>query len=264
MEAKTQLIDLPLTQLIEDEANVRKALVGIDELAAHVRRDGILQPILVREHPTQLGSYQIVAGHRRFAAAKQAGLETIPAVIRVIDDNEKTALQLAENIQREGLSAIEIAEGLKALVATCGGDVQAAAERLGQTTNWVHKHLALLKIEPKIMKAIHRARLGISQAREVYSLARSGKTEEAIEAAAAMGEGKLTRDALAKRNQKQRAQAKVEPTPAEVVADRIFEHRGKCFTVMVTVAAQTNLDETTERRIAGMMSAFDKIIEVAA
>jgi ParB family transcriptional regulator, chromosome partitioning protein len=263
MEAKTKLIDLPLNQLVADEANVRKTLVGIDELADHVRRDGILQPILVREHPTEAGRYQIVAGHRRFAAAKQVGLETIPAVVRVIEDNEKTALQLAENIQREGLSAIEIAEGLKALVSTCG-DVQSAAERLGQTTNWVHKHLALLKIEPKIMKAIHRARLGISQAREVYALARSGKTEEAIEAAAAMSEGKLTRDALAKRNQKQRIEAKSEPTPTEVVADRIFEHRGKCFSVMVTIAGQATIDETTERRIAGMMSAFDKIIEVAA
>jgi ParB family chromosome partitioning protein len=261
METKTKLLDLSLDQLVEDEENVRRTIVGIDDLAENIRRDGILQPILVREHPTEAGRYQIIAGHRRFAAAQKVGLLTVPAVVRIIDDNEKTALQLAENIQREGLSAIEIAEGLKALVATCG-DVHAAAERIGKTTNWVHKHLALLKVDPKIVRAIHRARLGISQAREVYALARAGKTEEAIESASAMAEGKLTRDALAKRNQKQRTEVRGEDT--ELAAERVFEHHGKTFSVIVTVAAQTQIDETTERRIAGMMSAFERVIEAAA
>jgi ParB family chromosome partitioning protein len=259
---KMQLLELSLDRLIADESNVRRELGGIDELAQEVRRDGILQPILVREHPSQNGLFQIVAGHRRFAAAKQAGFETIPAVVRTIGDNEKTALQLVENIQREDLSAIEIANGLKALVEQCG-DAQSAAERLGQTKNWVNKHLALLKLDPKVVKAIHRAGLGIAGAREVSALARAGNVQDAVEAAQALSDGKLRRNDLAARNRQIRSGATTEQSK-EREADRIFERNGNGYSVLITVGMKVALDEHAERRIDAMLANFDQILGVAA
>lgn len=260
---KTRLLELSLDRLIADDDNVRRQLAGIDDLAQEVRRDGILQPILVREHPTQPGLYQIVAGHRRVAAAKLAGLETIPAALRKIGDNEKTALQLIENVQREDLSAIEIANGLKALVEECG-DAGLAADRIGQSKNWVNKHLALLKLEPKIVKAIHRAGLGIAGAREVSALARSGSTQDAIEAAQALSEGKLRRNDLAERNRQLRSEQPIGRATTEVQADRVFERKANGYSVLITVTAGVALDEHAERRIDAVLSNFDKILGVAA
>ena len=261
---KTRLLELSLDRLIADEDNVRRQLAGIDDPAQEVRRDGILQPILVRAHPTQPGLYQIVAGHRRVAAAKIAGLETIPAALRTIGDNEKTALQLIENVQREDLSAIEIANGLKALVAECGGDVGAAAERIGQTKNWANKHLALLKLEPKVVKAIHRAGLGIANAREVSALARSGKMQEAIEAAQGLSEGVVRRNDLAQRNRQIRSGAESPTQPAVPEVERVFERKGDDYSVLITVGGRVVIDEHAERRIDAVLANFDKILGVAA
>ena len=154
---RTNFSDIDLKLILEDEANVRRVLAGIDDLAREVRRDGVLQPILVRRHPTEDGKFQIIAGHRRVAAARQAGLERVPA--RDVADDDKTALQLIENIQREDLSAVEVAHALKALMENAGGTAADVAERVGQSQNWVNRHLALLRLDPKVITAILRGRL---------------------------------------------------------------------------------------------------------
>ena len=86
------------------------------ELAASIREQGLLQPILIRRHPSTPGRFQIIAGERRWRAAQMAGLTTIPSFLRDLPDTAASAAALVENLQRENLNPIEEAEGFKRLV----------------------------------------------------------------------------------------------------------------------------------------------------
>lgn len=259
MHTETNFKDLPLNQIFADDENVRRTMTGVDELAAEIARDGILQPILVRPHPAQAGMFQIVAGHRRFAAARKIGLSTVPAVIRELADDDKQAAQLIENIHREDLTAIDIAHALRALMEKLGGKASDVAARLSQSPNWVNKHLALLKLDPKLVAAIHRNRLGISLAREVAALAKAGDMNGALLAATELRERSTSRAQLAKKTKAARGD---EPVASVDVAecDRLFEKNGRGFEVRLAVKPSVPLNESIERRIDALLGAFEKIL----
>lgn len=115
---------------------------ALAELADSIAKHGVIQPLLVRPMPD--GSYQLVAGERRWRASRMAGLTEVPVVIKELSDDEAMALALIENLQREDLNAIEEAQGIKALMDTLSLTQDEAAERVGKSRPAIANALRLL------------------------------------------------------------------------------------------------------------------------
>lgn len=138
------------------------------ELAASIKEQGIIQPITVRK----LGydKYQIISGERRYKASKIAGLKTIPAYIRVANDQGMLEMALVENIQRENLNPIEVAISFKRLINECSLTQEVLSERVGKNRSTVTNYLRLLKLPPLIQSAIRDERISMGHARSIAGI----------------------------------------------------------------------------------------------
>lgn len=125
---------------------------ALTELAGSIKTHGVLQPILVR--PLAAGKFQIVAGERRFQAARQAGLEELPVVVRELSDAESLELALVENVMREDISPLEEARTLKRLIEAFGYSYAQLGERLGKNKAYVDHRVRLLKMPEEIQDAL--------------------------------------------------------------------------------------------------------------
>jgi ParB family chromosome partitioning protein len=156
---------LPIEQLIPHTGNIRDDLGNLDELAQSIREHGIIQPIVVTEHPAGDGTWLILAGHRRTAAAKLAGLTHVPTVIRhgthaLID---QIALMLVENLQRRDLGPIEKAEAIGALI-NFGMTQTDIARSLGIKVPSVNYYVTLLELDEESREQVRRGELGAVEA----------------------------------------------------------------------------------------------------
>ena len=138
------------------------------ELADSISRHGILQPLLVR--PLLGGGYQIVAGERRWRAARMAGLTEVPAVIRELDASQVMELALIENLQREDLSPLEEAQGYAALIDTYGFTQEEVAETVGKSRPAVTNALRLMKLPEEIRSMLEEGVLSAGHARALLAL----------------------------------------------------------------------------------------------
>ena len=136
----------------------------LQELALSIKENGVIQPILVRWEEEE-SVYQIVAGERRWRAAKQAGLEVIPAVIRNLTDKEAAEAALIENIQRQSLTAIEEAEGYKTLQEHFSYTQEQLAERLGKSRSHIANMLRLLTLPKEVKELINTRAISMGHAR---------------------------------------------------------------------------------------------------
>ncbi|WP_238696269.1 ParB/RepB/Spo0J family partition protein [Thiomicrorhabdus sediminis] len=141
---------------------------ALQELADSIKVQGIVQPIIVRLVGTD--KYEIVAGERRWRAAKLAGLDKVPVVIRQADSQATLAMALIENIQREDLNPIETAIGLKRLLKEFDLTQQAVADAVGRSRAAVSNLLRLLKLPQNIQDALHDGQLSMGHARAIISL----------------------------------------------------------------------------------------------
>ncbi len=141
---------------------------SLAELAASVRQSGLLQPVLVRRG--EGGRFQIVAGERRWRAARLAGLEAVPAIVREVGDAEALELALIENLQREDLDPLERAAAYQQLVDKAGLTIEQVAQRLGQSRANVSNYLRLLKLGDEIREMISAGQLGMGQARALVGV----------------------------------------------------------------------------------------------
>jgi len=143
---------------------------SLQELAASISAQGIIQPLLVRE--TAGGAYELIAGERRWRAAQLAGLVEVPAVIRRVPDDAALAVGLIENIQRENLSPIEEATGLKRLLDEFGLTHQQVAEAVGRSRVAVSNLLRLLKLDPGVREHLDAGHIEAGHARAILGLPR--------------------------------------------------------------------------------------------
>jgi ParB family chromosome partitioning protein len=147
----------------------------LTELAASIRAQGVVQPIVVRPIgvPEAGGAqrYEIIAGERRWRAAQQAGLAEIPAVIRRVPDDAAIAMALIENIQRENLNPMEEARALQRLIAEFGLTHQQAAEAVGRSRVAVSNLLRMLELAPEVCERVERRELEMGHARALLGLA---------------------------------------------------------------------------------------------
>jgi ParB family chromosome partitioning protein len=141
---------------------------ALAELAASIKAQGVVQPIVVR--PLPAGSYEIVAGERRWRAAQQAGLETIPAVVRRVPDEAAIAIALIENIQRENLNPVEEANALQRLIDEFEMTHQRIAEAVGRSRAAVTNLLRLLTLNDDVREMLEEGRMDMGHARALLAL----------------------------------------------------------------------------------------------
>ncbi|MDE6175991.1 MAG: ParB/RepB/Spo0J family partition protein, partial [Paramuribaculum sp.] len=140
----------------------------LEELAASIRELGIIQPLSLRK--TGENSYQIIAGERRYRAAKIAGLTSVPAYVRSANEAELTEMALIENIQREDLNAIEIALTFKKLIEQYDLTQERLSERIGKKRATIANFLRLLRLPAEVQLGLRDHRLDMGHARALLSL----------------------------------------------------------------------------------------------
>ena len=136
---------------------------GLAELASSIRELGIIQPISLRQ--TSDGSYQIIAGERRFRAATMAGLKSVPAYVRTAEDETMMEMALIENIQREDLNSIEIALTFQKLIEQYNLTQERLSERIGKKRTTIANYLRLLKLPAEIQMGLKNRRIDMGHAR---------------------------------------------------------------------------------------------------
>ena len=141
----------------------------LESLAESIRVQGVLQPILVRAHPTAPERYQIVAGERRFRAAMQAGLNEIPAMQREMDDSDAAVIALVENLQRQDLNAVEEAEGYQRLLADFGLTHEALGYAVSKSRAHIGNTIRLLRLPEPVLRSVRSGTLSSGHARALIN-----------------------------------------------------------------------------------------------
>ncbi len=166
--SKGAMIEVPLKD-VSPGVQPRKEFPekGILELADSIKRQGVLQPLLVRKTET---GYRIVAGERRWRAAKTAGLKTVPVVIKEATESEAFELALVENVQRQDLNPIEEAEAYERLIHEYGYTQETVAQRVGRDRSTITNELRLLKLPDEVKNMVARDELSPGHGRALLGL----------------------------------------------------------------------------------------------
>ena len=161
---------LPISQIESFRSQPRKNFdeEKLAELADSIRQHGIIQPLTVRKLAS--GYYQIIAGERRWRAARLAGLTEVPAIVIEADDRKAAELAMIENLQREDLNPIEEAEGFRALTETYGMTQAEAAERVGKSRSAVTNALRLLDLDSDVRRMVEEGALSAGHAKAILPL----------------------------------------------------------------------------------------------
>ena len=148
---------------------------ALNELADSIASHGVLQPLLVR--PMKNGMYQIVAGERRWRAARIAGLSEVPALIRELSDEETDQVALIENLQREDLNAVETAEGYKRLMDKYGMTQEQLSEAVGKSRPAVANTLRILNLPEEVLPLVSAGKLSAGHAKAILSAPEDKRVE---------------------------------------------------------------------------------------
>ena len=179
--AESEVTRLPLREIEPDPDQPRKNFdeEALAALSASIAENGLLQPIAVR--PKKAGpGYIIIAGERRWRAARMAGLEEVPVLVKEVTDEQAAALALIENLQREDLDPIEVAEGCRQLIDRYGLTQEEAANRLGKSRSAIANSMRLLTLPEPVREQVRTGAISAGHAKAILSLA----SEELMTAAA--------------------------------------------------------------------------------
>lgn len=164
-----QIQDLELDKIVPNRYQPRREFSedSIKELAETLDKDGLLQPIVVREDGDQ---YEIIAGERRYRAAKSLGWETIPAIVKNMDDDQAASLALIENLQREDLNPIDEAKAYTNLMKLNNLTQTALAKDMGKSQSYVANKLRLLKLGDEVQQALIEGKITARHGRALIGL----------------------------------------------------------------------------------------------
>lgn len=153
--------EIAIDRVVPNPKQPRRTFVEADleELADSIRTKGVIQPILVRPDPAQPEMFEIIAGERRWRAARRAGLSVIPAVVREMDDREMLEIAIIENVQRSDLNAVEEAEAYKALIDRFGRTQESVAQQVGKSREHVSNTLRLLSLPDDVREHVREGRM---------------------------------------------------------------------------------------------------------
>ena len=174
------LLDVPLDQIVPNKHQPRSNFDPdkLRELAQSIRANGVVQPVIVRKAG---GHYQLIAGERRWRAAREAGLKTIPAVLKDVSEYKTLELALIENIQRADLNPIEEATAYSSLIEDFQLTQEEVAQRVGKDRSSIANYIRLLKLPEKVKDKIEKTELSMGHARALISLTRAQDQVELAE-----------------------------------------------------------------------------------
>ena len=172
-EGPTRTVGVRIVQLDRIEANPEQPRIAfnqetLDELAASIREHGVLQPILVR--PLGTNTYQLIAGERRWRASKQAGLDTIPALVEEIDDDTALEISIIENLQREDISPLDEAAMYDRMVREHGYSIRKLADKLGKDKGYLENRLRLADAPDEVRELVSLRKDTLSHAYELMKV----------------------------------------------------------------------------------------------
>jgi ParB family chromosome partitioning protein len=168
--AEPELAHVPVDQIHPNASQPRKRFDAdaVSGLAESIRSQGLIQPVVVR--PRLEGGYELIAGERRWRAAREAGITTVPAVVRDADDRDTLLLGLVENVAREDLSPIEEGRGYAVLIDEFGLSLGEIAERVGKSKPTVSNRIRLLELPDDVLELLARNELSEGHARALLSV----------------------------------------------------------------------------------------------
>ncbi|MBK5203166.1 MAG: ParB/RepB/Spo0J family partition protein [Prolixibacteraceae bacterium] len=169
-EHRVSINEIPLEYIEANPFQPRSKFdeTALSELSASIKKLGLIQPVTLRTKG--LNKYQIIAGERRCRASKMAGLKTVPAYIRLAEDDGMLEMALVENIQREDLDAIEVALSYQQLMDECELTQESLSERVGKKRSTISNYLRLLKLPAEIQKGIIEKRISMGHARALITM----------------------------------------------------------------------------------------------
>ncbi len=166
----SSISEVDLDKIIPNPDQPRRAFneEGLQELAASIRSIGVIQPVTLRKLDDD--RYQIIAGERRYRASQMAGLTSIPAYIKIADEDETMEMALIENIQREDLNSIEIALAYQTLIKTLSLTQEQLSERVGKKRATVANYLRLLKLPAEVQMGVKDKKIDMGHARSLVTI----------------------------------------------------------------------------------------------
>jgi ParB family chromosome partitioning protein len=217
------IVDVPLAHVRPSPYQPRRHIddAGLEELAASIREHGVLQPVLVTE---TLDGYQLIAGERRVRAARLAGLERIPALVRQLADRDQLEVALVENVQRSDLDPIEEALAYRQLIDEFGLTQERVAERVGKARATVANTLRLLELHADVQAAIGDGRVTEGHGRALAGLPVEGQAQ-VIRTVLAQGMSVRQTEELVRRLREPRPAKSAPATPRlDPDLERVEEH----------------------------------------
>jgi len=215
---------LPIRALKPSPFQPRAAInaSSLAELTTSIRKQGVLQPVLVRPHPAEHGVYEIIAGERRWRAAQAAGLVDIPVLVRNLSDLDAMAAALVENLQRQDLNPIEEAEGYFRLVTDHGMTHDQLGEMIGKSRSHIANTIRLLQLEPNVVALVRAGTLTAGHARALLT---HPDQQSAADAVVARGLNVRQTEALARDPHPDQHERIEDPETAELERE-LSEHLG--------------------------------------
>ena len=212
-------LSLPISQVETCSSQPRKRFddESLQELADSISQHGIIQPLTVRKLSS--GYYQIIAGERRWRAARLAGLQEVPVIVIEADDRKAAELAMIENLQREDLNPMEEAAGFQSLIESYHMTQEEAAQRVGKSRSAVTNALRLLGLTPSVRKLVEEGKLSAGHARALVPLSPSLQ-ESAANAIVSGGLSVRQTEALGKRLSAEKKEAQVkDPDEVDYLAE---------------------------------------------
>jgi ParB family chromosome partitioning protein len=224
-EGQIEITELDINMIIPREDQPRKSFdeESLKELAGSLAEHGVLQPVLVRGKGDK---YEIIAGERRWRAAQIAGLQSVPAIIRQLDDSQAGELSLIENLQREDLTAVEEAQAYRQMIDRYQYTQEMLSQKIGKSRSHIANTLRILNLPSSILEMIESRKISAGHARALLSL--PGQKEQLAAAREIAAKGMSVREAEKRTKPRKVIQEFVFEKPAEVLdlEEKLQKHLG--------------------------------------
>lgn len=252
---------IPLIQIGANPDQPRKTFTDSElaDLAASIKEQGVLQPILLRTVTGRSHMYEIVAGERRYRASKMAGLTEIPALVKQMDDNNAMEVALIENVQRENLNPIEEANAYKNLMESCDYELEDVSRLIGKSASYIRNMLRITTLPDSVLGMVERGELSASHARTIAVAEDPESLAHAIVAdkLSVAATEKMVKDAPRAKNTRKHIAKNID---SDAIRDiearikkslgvevRIVERRGGAGQIVLSFATRTQMNELVER-----------------
>ena len=176
-DSEDRVLYIDINDIRPNSAQPRKNFdeAKLNELAGSIKMNGVIQPIIVRESTT---GYELVAGERRWRAARMAGLRTVPCIVRNFDDKQNAIVAIIENMQREDLDPIEEALGLRSMTEKYGFTQEQVSASLGRSRTYITNSIRLLKLPEEIQKYISSGQMSAAHGRTIINIPDKARQKE--------------------------------------------------------------------------------------